>query len=765
MGIKWGDHGIPYVRRNKNKNKNKGASSPCSSTSSSSNETVYISPAPSFDSNEGAMELASESVFLQPLSPTSPPLIEYPVVAEVIVPEETVTEVTAHYVDAEEHMRVIRELKYADEPSFEYIADLPSMARGNLELPENEPPLKIIEAVAKYARNEEPTAPREIPDRPKVFGRPLDLPGLGHLDDETRRLFYPNDDTTTTTFVDDKPKSENDVIYLLPRDHTRKKRRGEKFCQQVEEVKKFSYKSEKDIPVVYVEDPHIDFVIIPDPPKPTFKKIDYDSSDQPPRIKYGFGAEEVRPAKKAVMVEKNDKRAAWEKKKKEGEHAEEQLEAYRYQRIFIQKKKEATNECDPNIKKREKVQDYIMGMVYESSHEQCRIINKRQEEGDKQRIRRKNDVGSYSWDSVDEKKMFGKKDTIMRFAWKGKLNKLKKHLGNSSTHKYINVQDNAGRTAVHFSASWDCPQTLQELLKVPGVDVNLRDDEGKTPLRKAVEIDSIDCVRMLIDFGANAKIEAYDKRNPFEFAIQQKGDDALLIIKYLYSEGLMYKEKKNNGCMTHMHQICIAKRSLPILETARALLENGAYINATEGSGQTPLMLAAQYEKPDLLRLFLDHGADVRHLDLNFQSALNWSRPDEACYNILREAMGLATEYTGRRGRGSRIAGGGDTPPRPVSRAMPRRGEESNATVMQLMKNEKDGNSQVIPDLYYDSTYKPKPCPVHLFYARPYVNEALGKQQEARQQEVDAGKGYQSPQPGPSSQPADSPQPGPSRRH
>ena len=41
--------------------------------------------------------------------------------------------------------------------------------------------------------------------------------------------------------------------------------------------------------------------------------------------------------------------------------------------------------------------------------------------------------------------------------------------------------------------------------------------------------------------------------------------------------------------------ICIKDASLN--EAARFLLENGAYVNVTEGIGQTPIMLATSYEK------------------------------------------------------------------------------------------------------------------------------------------------------------------------
>lgn len=78
------------------------------------------------------------------------------------------------------------------------------------------------------------------------------------------------------------------------------------------------------------------------------------------------------------------------------------------------------------------------------------------------------------------------KHTITKYSKEGKLRKLIKHLADSKNHKYINVQDDAGRTAVNFVASWDCPKTLAKLLRVPDVDVNMRDEEGKPLFEKSL---------------------------------------------------------------------------------------------------------------------------------------------------------------------------------------------------------------------------------------------------------------------------------------
>ena len=51
-------------------------------------------------------------------------------------------------------------------------------------------------------------------------------------------------------------------------------------------------------------------------------------------------------------------------------------------------------------------------------------------------------------------------------------------------HNKVNEVDSRGRTALHFAASWGCIKSLEILLKIPGINLNVRDEHGKTPLHK-----------------------------------------------------------------------------------------------------------------------------------------------------------------------------------------------------------------------------------------------------------------------------------------
>lgn len=54
-----------------------------------------------------------------------------------------------------------------------------------------------------------------------------------------------------------------------------------------------------------------------------------------------------------------------------------------------------------------------------------------------------------------------------------------------------------------------------------------------------------------------------------------------------------------------------------------ALLERGAFVNAQNVNGQTPLHIACQKRSADLVRILLDAGADVNLSDVRFDAPIH----------------------------------------------------------------------------------------------------------------------------------------------
>jgi ankyrin repeat protein len=94
---------------------------------------------------------------------------------------------------------------------------------------------------------------------------------------------------------------------------------------------------------------------------------------------------------------------------------------------------------------------------------------------------------------------------LLDAACQGNWRRIKKLL-NSGVD--VNAKNEYGRTALHYAAYSGSAATARELL-ARGADVNAKDVSGWTPLRHAEHYGKIDVVRILVDAGAD--VNATDK--------------------------------------------------------------------------------------------------------------------------------------------------------------------------------------------------------------------------------------------------------------
>ena len=152
----------------------------------------------------------------------------------------------------------------------------------------------------------------------------------------------------------------------------------------------------------------------------------------------------------------------------------------------------------------------------------------------------------------------------------------------------MNVHDSNQNTPLHLAATRGRLDLVRMLLK-RGAEVQARGIRGYTPLFSAVEGGNPDVVRLLLDHGADVHIRDKNENNALHIAA------------------------------VHGH-----------LEIARMLLALNLDVNARNDHGMTPLYSALQTSRkaePDVLRLLLDHGADI-HLPVH----------DRCCWSALHLA-------------------------------------------------------------------------------------------------------------------------------
>lgn len=104
---------------------------------------------------------------------------------------------------------------------------------------------------------------------------------------------------------------------------------------------------------------------------------------------------------------------------------------------------------------------------------------------------------------------------------------------------------------------------------------------GRRPLHIAVEGSNLDLVRFLIESGANVE------------GTRERGDTPLFWA--------------------------------PNAAIAETLIQAGASLHAKDFAGREPIHWAAQFARPDVIQVLLDHGCDVNVPDTNRHTPLHWA--------------------------------------------------------------------------------------------------------------------------------------------
>jgi ankyrin repeat protein len=207
----------------------------------------------------------------------------------------------------------------------------------------------------------------------------------------------------------------------------------------------------------------------------------------------------------------------------------------------------------------------------------------------------------------------------------------------------VNVRDNDGNTPLHIAIcnQWDDEYIEPvEFLVSKGADVNVKNNERKTPLdyavenvsyktiallrqhddfhalHRAVECGNIELVKKLVSEGNDieAKDRCHHDMTPLHCAAHKENKE---IVEFLLSQGANVNAKGEDG-WTSLHWAST-------VEVAQCLITAGADFNAEEDEyGCTPLELAAKNGDMEMVQFLISQGAIEKAKDYGV-GAVSWA--------------------------------------------------------------------------------------------------------------------------------------------
>lgn len=201
---------------------------------------------------------------------------------------------------------------------------------------------------------------------------------------------------------------------------------------------------------------------------------------------------------------------------------------------------------------------------------------------------------------------------------------------------------------MHLAARLGNAQVLKQLM-VHGADVNAKTSTGDTPLMVSARAGHPDCFLELIKFGADLGI------------VNHEGDTAIMIaerISFHFSVVDIFMRTLNCGAglvssdmtlFSPLHFFARSGRAEPLL---MMLHQSASDLNKLDGSGLTPVMVAAASGHVDIFRILVMAGADITIRNAEGKSLMSIIRQKSSeirdCFEQILLQASLTNTLTGQ---------------------------------------------------------------------------------------------------------------------
>ncbi len=180
----------------------------------------------------------------------------------------------------------------------------------------------------------------------------------------------------------------------------------------------------------------------------------------------------------------------------------------------------------------------------------------------------------------------------------------------------VDTEDVDHKTPLHLAVSKSRRQGAVALLIEHGADINMRDGGHSAPLHIALCCSgTLRHVRLLIEYGADVNVEDGNQNTPLHLVLSQVSVEIVATFDPAWANHDVY-----DVIPVPLHD---QARTYEKADVLRLLIQHGADVNARNKTRSTPLHLASSNSSIDDVRLLIQHGADVIARDEDHSTPLH----------------------------------------------------------------------------------------------------------------------------------------------
>lgn len=173
----------------------------------------------------------------------------------------------------------------------------------------------------------------------------------------------------------------------------------------------------------------------------------------------------------------------------------------------------------------------------------------------------------------------------------------------------VNARDEMGRSPLHRMIEGKPMDGVEVLLSAKGLDFNAQDDDGETPLHLAAKCNYPEYINVLLTHKeVNVHLLDNNGQTPLHKAAASTNYDS---IKFLLGKGIDINHQDVHG-VTALHIATKAKESVIV---QAILKEPGVEVNLPDENKQTPLHWAAKNGNFNIIKAILTNGGNMNAKD------------------------------------------------------------------------------------------------------------------------------------------------------